>query len=122
MKNVERTPAARSASRIAGVGTPDAPQSNVSAISCRAVLPRTISPAARVTRGGGTGVGVGGGGTGVGVGVGGTGVAVGSGVGVQSSTGTGAIGRDALAAVPPQAATRTRNAEARRSKTFFILM
>src|SRR5205809_324200 len=102
MKKVERTPAARSASRIAGVGTPDAPQSNVSAISCRDVLPRTISPAARVTRGGGTGVGVGGG---VGVGVGGTGVAVGSGVGVQSSTGTGAIGREALAAVPPQATT-----------------
>src|SRR5690349_17844817 len=119
MKNVERTPAARRASRIAGVGTPEAPQSKVSAISWRAVLPRTISPAGRVTRGGGTGVGVGGGG-GIGVGVGGSGVAVGSGVGVDSSPG-GSIGFEALAEVPPQATERTRRAQASSSKQFFMV-
>src|SRR4051812_17926101 len=74
MKNVERTPASCSACRIAGVCTPEAPQSKVSAISGRSVLPRVISPAGLVT----TGIGVGG----IGVGVGGSGVGVGEGTGV----------------------------------------
>src|SRR5947209_17410515 len=74
MKNVERTPASCSACKIAGVCTPDAPQSKVNAISGRSGLPRVISPAGRVT----TGTGVGG----MGVGVGGSGVGVGEGIGV----------------------------------------
>src|SRR5439155_22438707 len=82
MKKVTRSPAARRASRIAGVGTPEAPQSKVRAISGRLGLPRTISPAGRVMAGAGVG--------GMGVGLG---MAVGSGVaeGASGETTTGTV-------------------------------
>jgi hypothetical protein len=86
MKNVERTDALRSASRIAGVGTPEAPQSKVSAISARAALPSVTSPGARLILGVGVGVG-----SGVAVG-GGVAVAVGAGAGVCVTTWAGGDG------------------------------